>query len=189
MSKNCWRGYDVNLNVPIRDENLMEEFGSLHPKIEYYIRKRGDQLHHTSNVKATMTDWDSHNRNDHINKIAQKALHLSQQDGQTKHPLEIANCWGALYTKGEHTIEHHHWPFTWSFTYYVRVSPNTAPLVFHNIFNPQLKEYQQLHIYPKKGDLFIFPSLVRHSVPKQESDEERIMVSGNIWYNFNSFEK
>ena len=41
-------------------------------------------------------------------------------------------------------------------------------------------------IQPKKGDMFIFPSQMRHSVPKQESDEERIMVAGNIWYNYNS---
>ena len=41
-------------------------------------------------------------------------------------------------------------------------------------------------IQPKRGDMFIFPSTLRHSVPEQESDEERIMVAGNIWYNFNS---
>ena len=41
-------------------------------------------------------------------------------------------------------------------------------------------------IQPKKGDLFIFRSQMRHSGPKQESDEERIMVAGNIWYNYNS---
>ena len=38
----------------------------------------------------------------------------------------------------------------------------------------------------RKGDLFIFPSQLRHSVPKQETDDERIMVAGNIWYNFKS---
>ena len=185
MSSTDWLGYNVKMELPVKYENLSEEFGGINSKIEYYIRKTGDVLNHASNVKASMTDWDSHEKNIHINSIAKKALFLCQDGMKTKYPLEIADCWGALYTKGEHTIEHHHWPFTWSFTYYVKVSDNTAPLVFHNILNPE-KEFVNMPIQPKKGDMFIFPSTLRHSVPEQESDEERIMVAGNIWYNFNS---
>ena len=185
MSSTDWLGYSVKIELPVKYVNLSEEFGGINSKIEYYIRKTGDVLNHASNVKASMTDWDSHEKNIHINSIAKKALFLCQDGMKTKYPLEIADCWGALYTKGEHTIEHHHWPFTWSFTYYVKVSDNTAPLVFHNILNPE-KEFVNMPIQPKKGDMFIFPSQMRHSVPEQESDEERIMVAGNIWYNFNS---
>ena len=185
MSGTEWLGYNVKIELPVKYINLSEEFGGINPKIEYYIRKTGDMMNHVSNVKASMTDWDSHEKNSHINAIAKKALFLCQDGMKTKYPLEIADCWGALYTKGEHTIEHHHWPFTWSFTYYVKVSDNTAPLVFHNILNPE-KEFVNMPIQPKKGDMFIFPSTLRHSVPEQESDEERIMVAGNIWYNFNS---
>ena len=185
MSSTDWLGYSVKIELPVKYMNLSEEFGGINSKIEYYIRKTGDVLNHASNVKASMTDWDSHEKNIHINSIAKKALFLCQDGMKAKYPLEIADCWGALYTKGEHTIEHHHWPFTWSFTYYVKVSDNTAPLVFHNILNPE-KEFVNMPIQPKKGDMFIFPSTLRHSVPEQESDEERIMVAGNIWYNFNS---
>ena len=185
MSGTEWLGYNVKFELPVKYINLSEEFGGINPKIEYYIRKTGDMMNHASNVKASMTDWDSHEKNSHINAIAKKALFLCQDGMKTKYPLEIADCWGALYTKGEHTVEHHHWPFTWSFTYYVKVSDNTAPLVFHNILNPE-KEFVNMPIQPKKGDMFIFPSQMRHSVPEQESDEERIMVAGNIWYNFNS---
>ena len=186
MSEYGWKGYNVRMNLPIRYENLLEEFGSYHPKIEYYIRKRGDQLNHASNVKASMTEWDAHNNNTHINAIAEKALFLCQDGMETKYPLEIADCWGALYTKGEHTVEHHHWPFTWSFCYYVKVSDTTPPLLFHNMINPQDKSSVDMPIQPKKGDMFIFPSTLRHSVPAQETDEERMVIAGNIWYNFNS---
>ena len=185
MSDTEWLGYNVKFELPVKYINLSEEFGGINSKIEYYIRKTGDMINHVSNVKASMTDWDSHEKNSHINAIAKKALFLCQDGMKAKYPLEIADCWGALYTKGEHTVEHHHWPFTWSFTYYVKVSDNTAPLVFHNILNPE-KEFVNMPIQPKKGDMFIFPSTLRHSVPEQESDEERIMVAGNIWYNFNS---
>ena len=66
------------------------------------------------------------------------------------------------------------------------MSEKTAPLVFHNIMNPQDQSFVNMPIYPKKNDMFIFPSTLRHSVPAQESEEERVMVAGNIWYNFNS---
>ena len=183
MSDTEWLGYNVKFELPVKYINLNEEFGGINSKIEYYIRKTGDMMNHVSNVKASMTDWDSHEKNTHIEKIARKALHLCQEGMQTKYPLEIADCWGALYTKGEHTVEHHHWPFTWSFCYYVKVSEKTAPLVFHNIMNPQDQSFVNMPIYPKKNDMFIFPSTLRHSVPAQESEEERIMVAGNIWYN------
>ena len=89
-----WKGYNVKTNTPIRYENLSEDFGALHPKIEYYIRKRGDVLKHASNVKASMTEWDAHNNNSHIKAIAEKALFLCQEGMETKYPLEIADCWG-----------------------------------------------------------------------------------------------
>ena len=66
MSAYGWKGYDVKLSTPIRYENLTEEFGGINSKIEYYIRKTGDVMHHVSNVKASMTDWDSHKKNSHI---------------------------------------------------------------------------------------------------------------------------
>ena len=50
--------------------------------------------------------------------------------------------------------------------------------------NPQDQSLINMPIQPKKGDMFIFPSTLRHSVPAQESAEERIMIAGNIWYNF-----
>ena len=69
---------------------------------------------------------------------------------------------------------------------YTKHPNNQQSLIFHNILNPNTNEFVPMPIQPKKGDMFIFPSTLRHSVPEQESDEERIMVAGNIWYNFNS---
>ena len=51
------------------------------------------------------------------------------------------------------------------------------------MINPQDKSSVDMPIQPKKGDMFIFPSTVRHGVPAQAYKEERIMLAGNIWYN------
>mgnify|MGYP000381410027 CR=1 FL=1 len=69
MSAYGWKGYDVKLNIPIRYENLSEEFGGINSKIEYYIRKTGDEIKHASNVKANMTEWRTHQKNIHFMKI------------------------------------------------------------------------------------------------------------------------
>ena len=192
MSEFGWRGYQVKTEMPIRYENLLNKeddpggFVNATKHIEYYIRKTGDEINHVSNVKASMTEWRTHLKNDHFWKIANAALYLCQEGMKTKYPLEIGDCWGALYTKGDHTLSHHHFPFVWSFVYYVKVSDNTSPILFENVEHPKDKSFMTMPIYPKKGDLFIFPSVLRHSVPEQETDDERIMVAGNIWYNFKS---
>ena len=35
-------------------------------------------------------------------------------------------------------------------------------------------------IQPKTGDILIWNSMLTHEVPKQEVDEERIMIAGNL---------
>ena len=35
-------------------------------------------------------------------------------------------------------------------------------------------------IQPKTGDILIWNSILTHEVPKQEVDEERIMIAGNL---------
>ena len=44
-------------------------------------------------------------------------------------------------------------------------------------------------IQPKVGDLLIWPSIVLHEVPKQEVDEERIMIAGNLHMDYVATEK
>ena len=39
---------------------------------------------------------------------------------------------------------------------------------------------EEKHIYPKVGDLIIFPSVMNHRVPMSQTDDERIVVVGNI---------
>ena len=60
-----------------------------------------------------------------------------------------------------------------SWTYYLKTSPNTEPFVFVG----QEKEYE---IYPEEGDLIIFPSVMNHRVSVSQTDDERIVIVGNI---------
>jgi len=81
MSEFGWRGYQVKTEMPIRYENLLNKkddpggFIKATKHIEYYIRKTGDEIKHASNVKASMTEWRTHQKNDYFWKIANAALY------------------------------------------------------------------------------------------------------------------
>ena len=90
-----------------------------------------------------------------------------------EHDFKPEDCWGALYRKGHYIKTHHHWPSALSWTYYVKTSENTEPFIF--VGNGVEKK-----IYPRVGDLIIFPSVMNHRVPVSQTDDERIVVVGNI---------
>ena len=92
---------------------------------------------------------------------------------QKEHDFKTEDCWGALYRKGHYIKTHHHWPSALSWTYYVKTSENTEPFIF--VGNGVEKK-----IYPRVGDLIIFPSVMNHRVPVSQTDDERIVVVGNI---------
>jgi hypothetical protein len=55
------------------------------------------------------------------------------------------------------------------------VDRTSPPLIF-----PEVKQVFE----PELGDLIIFPSYIKHFVPKSESENERIVVAGNISFEF-----
>ena len=90
-----------------------------------------------------------------------------------EHDFKTEDCWGALYRKGHYIKTHHHWPSALSWTYYVKTSENTEPFIF--VGNGVEKK-----IYPRVVYLIIFPSVMNHRVPVSQTDDERIVVVGNI---------
>ena len=75
------------------------------------------------------------------------------------------------YSKGDYTVFHNHFPSVLSFIYYVKADKDSAPLVFTDI------DYE---LHPKENDLIIFPSYLKHGVPTQMKDANRMSISGNI---------
>ena len=163
-----WKGFNFVINFPIRYENLIQRdssFRELNKKLEYSIRKTGDEMNRVTNVQANMTNYKTHLSNIHFKTLGNTVIELCREGMQNKHEFVVCDMWGAIYKKGDWTKSHQHWPYTWSFTYYVKVSEKTSPLVF------------------------IWPSIVLHEVPKQEVDEERIMIAGNLHMDYVATEK
>ena len=117
-----------------------------------------------------MTDYKSHLHIKEFDIISRLVL---DNFCPKEHNFKTEDCWGALYRKGHYIKTHHHWPSALSWTYYLKTSSNTEPFVFVG----QEKEYS---IYPEEGDLIIFPSVMNHRVSVSQTDDERIVIVGNI---------
>ena len=135
------------------------------------ILEIGDKQNRLTNVKADMTEWQTFFPQWKDLSCDIVGNHLIKLVGEIEATWIVHSLWGVSYKKGDHTIFHDHSPSTFSFSYYVRASKESSPLIFSDI------DYELL---PKENDLIIFPSHLKHGVPSQISDGERIVICGNI---------
>ena len=167
-----------NMRLPIIMKDVRKLFGDsssnaleiLNSDLIKIIKKTGDTQNRKTNVKADMTDWFMQREYQIFNLVGDIAIKLAQEASPFEAQFELYDIWGAVYKRNDFTKPHDHWPHPWSFSYYVK-SDGTTPIIF-----PEGGHY----FYPKTNDIIVFPSILRHIVPIHESDEERIIVSGNI---------
>ena len=167
-----------NMRLPIIMKDVRKLFGDsssnaleiLNSDLIKIIKKTGDTQNRKRNVKADMTSWFMQREYQIFNIVGDIAIKLAQEASPFEAQFELYDIWGAVYKRGDFTKNHDHWPHTWSFSYYVK-SDGTTPIIFPNSYHS---------LYPKTSDIVLFPGILRHGVPIHESDEERIIVSGNI---------
>ena len=105
--------------------------------------------------------------------------------------IKCEAMWAVINKKGNFNIEHIHANCHLSAAYYVKVPENSGNF---NIYNPnnisrnrfplksKITELNMLTASFKvnEGDLLIFPAYLPHAVGKNESDQDRIVVSFNL---------
>ena len=105
--------------------------------------------------------------------------------------IKCEAMWAVINKKGNFNIEHIHANCHLSAAYYVKVPKNSGN--FH-IFNPNNISRNRFPLISKttdlnmlsaslkvnEGELLIFPAYLPHAVGKNESDEDRIVVSFNL---------
>tara|TARA_B100001250_G_scaffold52103_1_gene40675 strand:+ start:461 stop:973 length:513 start_codon:yes stop_codon:yes gene_type:complete len=79
--------------------------------------------------------------------------------------------WFAKYNKGDYAKTHDHIPYSiFSFVYFVKSPRGSSPLVFTT---------SGKRIKAEEGKVVIFPSFVKHHVPKNKC-EGRLVLAGNV---------
>ena len=152
-------------------------------QIENDIRDAGDHLGGRTAAKCLMTRWDMHKIYASFLTVATEAIKiadacpLATKTDTDGNPLKVSlylnDTWGLVYTTGQSAKVHNHWPSLWSYTYCVSACENCSPLVFPNAKEP-------LSVTPKTSQIIVFPSWLKHEVPKHTCEHDRIMLSGNL---------
>ncbi len=108
-----------------------------------------------------------------------------------KQKIKIPSVWAIINKGGAENAKHHHGNSSLSAAYYVRAPENCGEIVFYDprpapVFshplanNPNSLNAMVNSIKPVEGALVLFPSYLEHSVNRNKSDEERIVISFNI---------
>ena len=103
----------------------------------------------------------------------------------------LTNMWGIINKKNNFNLPHIHPNCYLSAAYYVKTHEGCGKIKFTNPNlvsrqrNPLIEnktEFNQngIEIDPKEGDLLFFPAYLTHEVLKNNSDDERIVISFNI---------
>jgi hypothetical protein len=145
----------------------------LKQEVCHYLKNQKDCQNKSTNVKATMTDWSI--TTPQIEKLKPFIISNIQTFLFPTKGYIFNNFWANIYYKGDYTIEHDHIPNAYSFVYFLDVKKYHPPLIF---------SFDKKKIYPEDGKIVIFPSILKHSVPKNKYEETRITLAGNIsWQN------
>ena len=104
--------------------------------------------------------------------------------------LVITQSWLNKNTKGESHHEHVHPNSMVSGVWYPQIHESLPPIQFRSRtqrdVSLQTEKYNTFNsatfmLPMKRGELILFPSNLTHSVPPNQSDEERISLSFNTW--------
>ena len=135
-----------------------------------------------SNVKASVhTEWDwepdnlkFRNLKAYIREQVEKHFRPGARSDGSRSWVKCHTFWANVYEKGDYAISHCHKPMDFSFAYFVKSKWYYPPLVF---------THSGKRIRPKEGRYIIFPSYVKHHVPKHRYRDTRITLSGNLLIN------
>ena len=118
-----------------------------------------------------------------VNKFTTNVLNSKQR-------LVITQCWANRNPKGSKHHEHVHPNSIISGVMYFQINEKLPPIQFAKTYQEGMKldpiKYNHLNsesfLLPcKPGELILFPSSLKHSVPVNQGDEDRISVSFNTF--------
>ena len=104
--------------------------------------------------------------------------------------MVITQSWLNRNGKGESHHEHRHPNSMFSGVWYPQIHEKLPPIQFRDVHQRDIdipiEKYNHFNsstfmLPMNKGELILFPSNLTHSVPPNQSDEERISLSFNTW--------
>lgn len=106
----------------------------------------------------------------------------------------VSDCWANINSPGSYNRKHTHFNSMLSGVYYPSVPENSGEIVFTD---PRIQAYvitlpvtrktgftsRRIRRTPSEGEFILFPSWLEHSVEMNKSDEERVSVAFNVFFD------
>jgi uncharacterized protein (TIGR02466 family) len=108
-----------------------------------------------------------------------------------QHPMAITGCWANINPPGAYHPTHNHPNNYLSGVYYVAVPESGSRIMFQDprpsMIMPRPRQFTRLtanaaDAQSKPGRLLIFPAWLRHSVPANDGQTDRISISFNLMF-------
>tara|TARA_Y100000004_G_scaffold178137_1_gene220410 strand:+ start:4210 stop:4833 length:624 start_codon:yes stop_codon:yes gene_type:complete len=126
-----------------------------------------------------------------IKKFCQESIEIfDNQILNTDQKLVITQTWANKNPKGASHHDHIHPNSVLSGVFYLRLESGMPPIVFNKTVFSNIKRIvknynehnAETFLLPMvSGELIVFPSYLRHMVPTNKSDKERISISFNTF--------
>ena len=152
----------------------LSELNSIKETIQEYSNKFKPINSNQTYLTAWRSLYNTHEFVDYFDsinsKIIKKCDEILNDYYKIKNKLFLENMWVSVYEKGDLPKEHHHNPFDFSCCYYVDIEKDSSSIIFSS----------NLEIVPENDMLILFPSYLKHKVPRTIG--KRYLIS----MNFNS---
>ena len=198
------RKSDLNLIFPTPVWTaIVPNFKQINAKMLNYI-KLLKSSNPTGKIKSNLAGWHSEDFNlededpqfftHSISSILNESFNDMGWNLQ-KNKSKITAMWSIINPKNASNARHIHPNNNISSAYYVTAPENSGDIVFYDprsantIRAPISSNANKLNsnsftVQPKEGLLILFPSYLHHSVNRNDSEEERIVISFNINLSF-----
>ena len=113
----------------------------------------------------------SYARNRKIKKFIKNEIGDCPFITQESVSFDWINFWTAVYSKGDYSQAHDHYPSYWSFVYFLKTKWYHPALHFVD---------SGKKVRPKNGRYVVFPAYLKHKVAPHLFNNKRIVLAGNL---------
>ena len=146
--------------------HLLEK--ELIPFVEDQPCKQGKK----TNVKANMSNWNIVTPEiERLKKFIKNEIGDCPFITQESVSFDWINFWTAVYSKGDYSQAHDHYPSYWSFVYFLKTKWYHSALHFVE---------SGKKIRPKNGRYVVFPAYLKHKVAPHLFNNKRIVLAVNL---------
>ena len=141
-----------------------------------YTKK--DEMKNNTNVKATMTTYDRLLENNNFRDLMADVIDTMdfifhcKNNYSNSFAYELVDCWGMKHVNEDHTINHTHFPYSFSGSLYLDVPMDDVFITFP-IMNQKIKLRSNM--------LLLFPGVFDHHVNPSNSKKPRYSLAFNAY--------